>query len=62
MGRLGVIALVSLMLFRSEDLPQLARLVRRAAAVLHRIVADLTEIVHELEAMNAEEAAPPHHG
>ncbi len=62
MGRLGVIALVSLMLFRSEDLPQLARLVRRAAAVLHRIVADLTEIVHDLEVMDAEEAAPPHHG
>ena len=59
MARLVVVALVSLMLFGPQDLPKRARLVGRAMAELHRMAAGLTELVHELEAMDAKEAPPP---
>jgi Sec-independent protein translocase protein TatA len=62
MARLVVVALVSLMLFGPQDLPKLARLVGRAMAELHRMAADFTELIHKLEAIDAEEAPPPHNG
>jgi Sec-independent protein translocase protein TatA len=62
MARLVVVALVALMLFGPQDLPKLARLVGRAMAELHRMAAGFTEVVHELEAMDAKEAPPPRNG
>ena len=55
-----VVALVTLMLFGPQDLPKLVRLVGRAMTELHRMAAGLTELVHELEAMDGKEAPPSH--